>query len=83
MSLLQAVLTAVAVSNAGSTDDYAFPWTKPKAQQRGQITYFPRSILSSPGNPRAYVPDARNAGKLVRFRSGLYTVGPAGNLICA
>lgn len=86
MSLLKSLLTACAASAAAprNSDYTSLSWERPKAQQRGGITYFPRTILSSPGNPLAYSADARKVGMRVRFRSGTtYKVGPAGNLIRA
>lgn len=54
----------------------------PSCQQRGQITFRERSILSSPGSHRVYVPGQIQPGKAVKFRSGpIYVVGAAGNLI--
>lgn len=79
--------TTNTVVESGSTNYNALSAVMPDGQQRGQITYFPRSILSSPMGPRAaaYIPGLVPAGQTFKFRKGgkPYLVGAGGNLINA
>lgn len=80
-SIANFMAAALAASRSPNLDSRSRSFDEPTGQRRGQITYGARSVLRYPGTPRGYAPDASKVGMRVRFRTGLYVVGSAGNLL--